>query len=250
MEQTRGSGVSRSMRGYQCRLVLVIVCTLLAAARTPTRVTQCIFYCILSRLGKTESEIMAEYPAMFIRHYHAVKALITARGWSDVPLASFPTWKGWQKAVFHCFSHQNDRSICFVVDLEGGQGKTVLSKIIQSKMDSFFCTGGKTNDLAHMYKSAHYKAAIFDLSRNPAEKDFHPYAFAEMLKNGQFSSGKYDGCMKRFPPPKVIWFANQMPDMDKLSGDRYCIHKISMRSDQNMYPVDSDPPPPPSMDID
>ena len=157
--------------------------------------------------------------------------------WQSVPLARYGQWKGWQAAVYDCVQNQSDRKICFVVDVEGGAGKTVLSKIIQEKHDSFFCTGGKTHDLQHMYKSPNYEVAIFDLSRNPAEKDFHPYAFAEMLKNGQFSSGKYNGLMKRFKPPKVVWFANQEPDREKLSADRYCVHRISERSDHVMSDI-------------
>ena len=203
-------------------------------------------------VGKDDAELQVQFPYLYVKHYNAIRAIKEKSAWDNVPVARYGQWKGWQKAVYNCIMRQNDRKICFVIDIEGGAGKTVLTKIIQKNHDSFFCTGGKTHDLQHMYKSPNYEIAIFDLSRNPLEKDFHPYAFAEMLKNGQFSSGKYDGCMKRFNPPKVVWMANQVPDRDKLSADRYCVHMISERSDHTLTDIPdmdhfSAPPTPPEI---
>ena len=205
---------------------------------------------MVSILGADDGELQQKFPEFYVKHYNAIKAIMDDTKWKRVPLATFPNWKGWQKAVYSCLMSQDDRRICFVIDVVGGAGKSILSKIIQSKHDSFFCTGGKSHDLQHMYKSPDYECAIFDLSRNPADKDFHPYSFAEMLKNGQFSSGKYNGTMKRFTAPKVIWFANQEPDREKLSADRYCVHMISDRSDHSFSPMDDYAPPNPHEIID
>lgn len=204
------------------------------------------FYCYL---GADDGELQSRFPDLYIKHYTAIKAIMEDAKWKAVPLGTYGRWKGWQEAVYRCLMRQDDRRICFVIDTEGGAGKTVLSKIIQAKHDSFFCTGGKSHDLQHMYKSPNYEVAIFDLSRNPAEKDFHPYAFAEMLKNGQFSSGKYNGTMKRFNGPKVVWFANQEPDREKLSADRYCVHFISERSDHTFSDIEPTAPPLPPGEI-
>lgn len=50
---------------------------------------------------------------------------------------------------------------------------------------------------------------------------FFPWNFIENLKNGWFTTMKYQGMMKCFTPPKIIIFMNQEPEKNKLSIDRY-----------------------------
>lgn len=192
-----------------------------------------------------------KYPDLVFKHYSAVNGLLNGELWKTVR-GDVPTvLRIWQKEVLDCLLAQNDRKICFVIDEEGGMGKSVLAKYICKSYDTFYCTGGKQNDLAFAYKSPDHLIAIFDLSRNPHEKDFHPYAFAEQLKNGMFSSGKYESQTKFVNPPKVIWFMNQEPDRDKLSHDRYCVHRLQRGTFgptglSVMAPVQIPPPLPPS----
>ena len=79
-------------------------------------------------------------------------------------------------------------------------------------------------DLMHSYDTS-CEIAIFDMARcnNP---DYYPWNFIENLKNGWFTSTKYNGRFQVFKSPKIVMFMNQMPPRDKLSNDRYDIYKI------------------------
>lgn len=75
----------------------------------------------------------------------------------------------------------------------------------------------------HAYNATKY--VIFDMARcnNP---DYYPWNFMENLKNGWFTSTKYNGGMKIFDPPKIIVLMNQEPPREKLSSDRYDVFHI------------------------
>lgn len=143
------------------------------------------------------------------------------------------SYRAWQKEVEEHLMVQDDRKICFIVDEKGGAGKSALGRILMTKYKCWYSTGGKFNDLACSYKEPDYKIAIFDLTRN-VDRDFHPYSFAEALKNGIFASNKYNSVCKQIIPPKVIWFMNQYPSEDRLSEDRYCVHRLTANTDMRM----------------
>lgn len=75
-------------------------------------------------------------------------------------------------------------------------------------------------------KKSNDDIAIFDMARcNSLE--WYPWNFMENLKNGWFTSTKYDSGMRIFNPPKIVVFMNQLPPMDKFSRDRYDIFEIN-----------------------
>jgi len=79
--------------------------------------------------------------------------------------------------------------------------------------------GGKTADVAYMYDNQ--PIVVFDLPRDSA--DFTNYGTIEHMKDGQIISPKYTSVCKMFDVPHVIVFANFLPDMNKLSVDRWRI---------------------------
>jgi hypothetical protein len=87
-----------------------------------------------------------------------------------------------------------------------------------------------------------YEIAILDLARNPSDKDLHPYSFAEQLKNGIFSSNKYNSVTKNITPPKVLWLSNNDPDRTRLSEDRFCVHIVNKNtSDMTLINTNTEP---------
>lgn len=192
-------------------------------------------------LGMSSKAFRNKFPELAFKHSFAADKIAEDVLWS-IEARAPGAWRGWQKEVAMHLMQQNDRKICFIIDEEGGCGKSVLAKILMAQFDCFYCTGGKQNDLSYAYKKPNYDVAIFDLSRNPDDKDFHPYAFAEQLKNGMFSCGKYMSVTKLIDPPKIIWFANQEPDRAKLSSDRYCVHHVSKRSNMILEDIVWNPP--------
>lgn len=115
--------------------------------------------------------------------------------------------------------NQRDRKILFCVDEKGGSGKSYLCKWLITKLGAWACQGGKIADLMHAYKpEADY--AIFDMARYNETK-YYPWGFMENLKNGWFTSTKYDGGMKVFKAPKILVLMNSQPPREVFSSDRY-----------------------------
>lgn len=169
------------------------------------------------------TEIASKYPQQCIKHGGNIQNLIDEfqRPSMDAQLTEL---RPWQHKVLEKLENQPERKILFVVDEEGGKGKSVLAKHLFTTKNTWACQGGKINDLMFAYDTnAEY--VVFDMARcnNP---DYYPWNFMENLKNGWFTSTKYKGGMKTFKTPKLIVFMNQDPPRCKLSSDRYEIYKI------------------------
>lgn len=55
---------------------------------------------------------------------------------------------------------------------------------------------------------------------------FVNYGVLEKLKDGMLYSGKYEGGLCIFPPPLIICFANELPEIGSLSVDRWNVIEI------------------------
>jgi len=69
------------------------------------------------------------------------------------------------------------------------------------------------------------KIYFFDCPRSK-QGEFIQYDFLEEVKNGYVFSSKYESRNKVFPSPHVVVFMNELPDMTKLSKDRYEIIRL------------------------
>lgn len=67
--------------------------------------------------------------------------------------------------------------------------------------------------------------AIFDMARSN-NVDWFPWNFMENLKNGWFTSTKYNGRLRAFRAPKVLVLMNEEPPRTKFSADRYVVFHI------------------------
>lgn len=121
--------------------------------------------------------------------------------------------KTWQKMALDKLVNQDERKILFVIDEVGGFGKSFLAKYIQSNYDTFFCSGGKSADLAYAYNYQEY--VIFDIARGG--KDYVPYVFMENLKSGSVFSPKYGSITKWRIGVKIMINLNFEPDMTQFS---------------------------------
>jgi hypothetical protein len=162
-------------------------------------------------------------PEISIRHYNQLKAIHLDHNKPKMQ-CNLKDLREWQDEAWKKLMNQSDRQILFVVDEEGGKGKSALAKHILTTTKSWACQGGKIGDLMHSYDTM-VDYVVFDMARcnNP---DYFPWNFMENLKNGWFTSTKYNGGMKIFNPPKIVVFMNEMPPRNKLSSDRYEIYKI------------------------
>lgn len=173
---------------------------------------------------KTMEEARDLCPESYLKFHSQLKS-ITALN-QECPDIAPRLLKDWQISVINRLMKQDPRQVLFVVDEVGNAGKSELTKFLLCRFNAFVSTGGKVCDLMHIHSKKKYEYAVFDMARcnNP---DFYPWGFIEMLKNGWYQTTKYDGQTVVCGVQKVVMFMNQMPNLYKLSNDRYDIFVIN-----------------------
>lgn len=130
----------------------------------------------------------------------------------------------WQQEEFTGLQAQDERTVRFIVDFEGGQGKTKLAQYMAKHLQAFYCTGGKTADIMHAFQDQEY--VVFDLARCTSQ-EYWPYQTMEFFKNGMGFACKYASASRVFKPCKIIVFCNQEPDRSRLSDDRFSVRYLT-----------------------
>lgn len=136
----------------------------------------------------------------------------------------------WEKEILEIIElPPDDRSIYWYYGV-GGIGKTAFCKYLTVKHGAI-CLGGKGADMRNgvveyvKYNGDTPRVVLINLPRT-FNIDYVSYEGIENVKDMYFYSGKYEGGMICGNPPHVIVFANDLPDEDKLSEDRWKIRNI------------------------
>lgn len=138
-------------------------------------------------------------------------------------------WKKWQQEILNIIEKKPDpRKIYWYWEPEGNVGKSYLCKYISMKKNTIIGEG-KMGDVFNqinnmMDRQNIPEVVLIDIPR--CSIGYVNYATIEKIKNGCLYSGKYEGGICRFPHPHVFVFANEEPDYDKLSEDRFIVKKI------------------------
>lgn len=85
---------------------------------------------------------------------------------------------------------------------------------------------GKLSDMRHIYSKHLSKDLYIDIPRTSTLRV--QYGFFENLLDGKLTSGKYDGNVFQFDPPKIVVTANDLPEFIRdgiptMSPDRWVI---------------------------
>lgn len=164
-------------------------------------------------------EIARERPVEYIRYPRCVR-LFERRG-ATPTIQRGPCRDGWQAELEQELEDPaDDRKIIFFVDPEGNKGKTWFQQYYISKYsDGQVFSIGKRDDIAHSV-SVNTRVFFFNVPRGGME--YLQYTILEQLKDRIVYSPKYDSRTKvlRFKPHVVV-FCNEMPDLNKMTGDRY-----------------------------
>lgn len=136
--------------------------------------------------------------------------------------------RDWQKMLLDIVDNDDsDRSIHWVVDFSGNNGKTALAKYLCVTRGALYVTGKSADvkfGVAEHLEKNDCKLVIFDLSRS--QENYVSYQAIEEIKNGIFFNTKYESKMVIFDSPKIIVFANFSPDLHALSRDRWFIWNL------------------------
>lgn len=134
----------------------------------------------------------------------------------------------WQKELDAQLSQPaDDRKVTFVVDKEGGQGKTWFAKQYCKKhADAQFMEPSKKADMAYALQDE-LRVLFLNVTRtSDSNNQDYLYAFVESVKDGMVFSPKYESRMKYYDKVHVVVMMNQDPNMELLSGDRYDIMEL------------------------
>lgn len=174
--------------------------------------------------GKEDYDIyQTNFSAMLLyqKNFHNYKRIILDKKEEKLMKEEFEDFmlRPWQVQVLEELENQNDRQVLWIVDEEGGKGKTTLARWLQIHSNAFYSSGGRYGDIAYAYNNQ--DIVIFDYTR--ATKEFVNYDIIEAFKNGLIWCSKYESKIIRKKGIKVICFSNWTPDKEKMSKDRWNI---------------------------
>lgn len=143
-------------------------------------------------------------------------------------------WKPWQQKVLDIIKDTpNRRTVNWFWEDSGNVGKSFLARYLGLRYDCIICDGKKDNVFNQIKiwdeKNPHLLAPdliLLDIPRSYHDSQIS-YGCIEKIKDGQLYSGKYEGGQIYLAPVHVICFANQPPETDKLSEDRWNIVEIT-----------------------
>ena len=124
-----------------------------------------------------------------------------------------------------CETEPDDRTINWYWEAEGNRGKSALVKYLVMNNHAMLVSG-KSADIKYQISNAEFPPdiIIYDI---PRTAKYHiNYNALEEIKNGIFSSTKYESKMCIIPSPHIICFANFEPDTTMMSADRWNIINI------------------------
>lgn len=129
-------------------------------------------------------------------------------------------------------SEKSDRSVHWICDEIGGQGKTQFLKYMVNKYKCIFTCGGKRNDIINLiYNNKDYMLCsdpaiiIWNLPRD-INPEYISYEAIEMIKDGCISNNKFECGSFICNSPAIIIMGNQLPLLNKLTADRWNILSI------------------------
>lgn len=179
--------------------------------------------------GLDFNELSDIYPSVCIRYMHSIGEMIKERKRkieleeSRVAMQGI-TLKPWQIVVYNRFVNQGNRKILWVVDEEGGKGKTMLAKYIGLKNDGLYIENAKKADIAQAWNLETMIAC--NLTREKSGKI--GYSYLESFKDGCMFSAKYKSKTKiTMKNIRVVVFANWFPQFNMMSADRWDICELT-----------------------
>lgn len=142
------------------------------------------------------------------------------------------TWYGWQFELQDILEARIDsRTIYWFYETVGNVGKTTFCKHLCMQFSAIYVSGKAADvkcGIVDYKKSKGFwpRIVLWDIPRTV--EDYVSYSAIEEVKNGIFFSGKYESGMAVFNSPHVIVFANFVPDIRKMSLDRWQIKNIGI----------------------
>ena len=173
----------------------------------------------------TSPEIARAHPTAYIRYPRAVRLFEHQAPQPDLRQGEPRDWQLELEALLE--DDPDDRQVIFYVDNEGNKGKSWFQAwyLTQHPETTQILSAGKRDDIAHAIDKTK-SVFFFNIARGGME--FLQYTILEQLKDRMVFSPKYNSQTKLLiHTPHVVVFCNEMPDMYKMSEDRYNIIELN-----------------------
>ena len=150
--------------------------------------------------------------------------------------------RSWQEQALELFETPTERSIIWICGRKGDEGKSWFQSYIQGhygfnrvvRLDLRIKHGNLCNVLKKQSLSS-VDIFLFNDARSVTGEDYNLYRILEDLKDGQATASKYDNDNIHFKTPNtVVIFSNQLPNVKKLSKDRWIIFEIKQNELNNI----------------
>lgn len=172
----------------------------------------------MSSIREIHSEVYAKYPRFCVEY---VQDHLPQKEVEVLPL------RPWQMSLtLKLGQDPDDRKVVFIVDREGNAGKTWFAHYYRQQNDRVqVLLPGKKADMTYALDTR-IRVLFVDAPRSK-QGEYLQYDFLEEVKNGYIFSGKYESRIKQLDKVHVVVMMNEMPDLEKLSADRYDIVEVS-----------------------
>lgn len=183
----------------------------------------------LVKSGESNIQILDKMPTVYFKYHKHVEHIRGVYKHADAEQQmknQFNTanLRPWQKELVEELKKPpDDRTIIWIVDIKGNEGKTWFGKWAHVNMDAQCLANGKSSDIAHAYEGK--RIVILNLARH--QMGFINYDIMEKIKDGQIWSPKYESTTKYFESPHLVVMANQWPDLHKVSLDRWKVYTLN-----------------------
>lgn len=144
----------------------------------------------------------------------------------NVPRSALRPWQD-DLVKYILQSATEDRSIIWIFDEEGNNGKSFMCRWLVKNFGAIAMTGGKKHALACAFQNPKCPLFCFDIPRSVS--DNISYESYENLRNGLFFSGfgtEATGMCDMGQHPVIVVFANCEPNYSKMSLDRWIVLEI------------------------
>jgi len=175
--------------------------------------------------GHTDFELCRLHPMSVARYGGWITRYRSLHLESLVVITPYVPRLGWQMNLTVLLeSHVNRRKVVWYWSEDGDKGKSYFANH-HVPQTSHVITGGKHADIYYTLSGMIHglKVVFFDYGRSGNEP---AYPVMEKLKDGMFTSTKYESRTVRFNPVHVVVFANKEPDYTQLSADRWMVLKL------------------------
>lgn len=174
-----------------------------------------------TQLAPSERSIAASFPALYLR-YGAAKLLSLSSHVLPEPRLEESPPSQWQLELeTELLEEPDDRKIIFVIDINGGNGKSWFCRWFYTKYAerTQLLGVGKRDDLAFAVDVSK-SVFFFNVPRHGME--FLQYQVLEMMKDRVIFSPKYTSVTKIMSTKvHIVVMCNERPDYTKMTDDRY-----------------------------